>query len=59
MIETIIVCVIVGAVLLFAGRSLYRTLTGKTDGCACGTKSCPASGRCSSLEVSEKKQEKQ
>jgi hypothetical protein len=46
MMENVIVGVIVGVVLLLAGRSFYRTLTGKSDGCACGTKSCPASDRC-------------
>jgi len=49
MTETIVVCVIVGGVLVFAGRSIYRTLAGKNDGgCACGTNACPASGHCKS-----------
>ncbi len=51
MIETIIVGVIVGAVLVFAGRSFYRTMTGKNDGCGCGTTSCPASDRCHASAV--------
>ncbi|MBI5725170.1 MAG: FeoB-associated Cys-rich membrane protein [Planctomycetes bacterium] len=48
MLETIVVIVIVGTVLLFAARSFYRTLTGKNDGCGCGTKACPSSTRCKS-----------
>lgn len=48
MMENVIVGVIVGVVLILAGRSLYRTLTGRHDGCGCGTKSCPASEHCNS-----------
>ncbi len=56
MIETIIVSVIVGAVVIFAGRSLYRTLTGKDSGCAgCGTKSCGQSEPCHPTEPKSEK----
>jgi hypothetical protein len=53
--ETIVVGIIVGAVLVFAGRSFYRTLTGKNDGCGCGTKSCPASDHCHSAAAKKEK----
>ena len=33
--ETIIVVGIVAIVVAMAGRSLYRTMTGKNDGCGC------------------------
>lgn len=46
MIENVIVGAVVGVVLILAGRSIHRTLTGKNDGCSCGTKSCAASERC-------------
>ena len=42
--ETIVVCVIVGAVLITAGRSVYRLLTGRGDGCGCG--GCSFSDSC-------------
>jgi hypothetical protein len=58
MIEKVIVCVIVGVVLILAGRSFYRTLTGKSDGCACGTKTCPASDRCHSSSAKKEGKEK-
>ena len=35
MIETIIAVGIVVVVALLAGRSLYRTVTGKNEGCGC------------------------
>jgi len=35
--EVIIVCVIISGVLILAGRSLYRTFTGKNQGCGCGS----------------------
>ena len=59
MIETIIVCVIVGAVLILAGRSFYRTLTGKSDGCGCGKKSCSASDRCNAPGLAKRETEEQ
>ena len=41
MLETLVVALIVAAVLFLAGRSLYRTLRGKTPGCqCCGNKGC-------------------
>jgi len=43
--ETIIVCAIVGLVLVLVGRSLFRTFTGKNEGCGCGA-NCPLSGSC-------------
>lgn len=36
MLEIIIVVAIVAIVALMAGRSFYRTMTGKNDGCGCG-----------------------
>jgi len=43
MIEGVIVALIVGAVGFIAGRSLYRTLTGKAPACrGCGTGGCGA-----------------
>ncbi len=35
MIETVIVFGIVVIVAVLAGRSFYRTMTGKNDGCGC------------------------
>ena len=46
MAETIVVSAIVGVVLILAGRSFYRTLSGKNDGCGCESKSCCNSGSC-------------
>jgi len=41
MIEGVIIALIVGAMFFMAGRSLYRTLGGKTPGCqCCGNKGC-------------------
>lgn len=57
MMENVIVGVIVGVVLILAGRSFYRTLTGKSEGCACGTKSCPASDRCHASSVQTERKE--
>ena len=45
MAETIAVYAIVGAFLILSGRSLYRTLTGKGDGCGCW-EDCPIQGKC-------------
>lgn len=43
MVEGVIVALIVGAVGFIAGRSLYRTLTGKAPACrGCGTGGCGA-----------------
>lgn len=36
MLENIIVVVIVATVALMVGRSFYRTMPGKNDGCGCG-----------------------
>jgi len=36
MLDTIIVVIIVSIVAFIAGRSFYRTMTGKNDGCGCG-----------------------
>lgn len=46
MIEALIVCAIVGMVLILAGRSLYLTLSGRSDGCGCGKKACSESDIC-------------
>jgi hypothetical protein len=35
MVEIIIVAGIVAIVAVMAGRSFYRTMTGKSDGCGC------------------------
>lgn len=43
--EIITVCAIVGLVAFLVGRSLLRTLAGKTAGCGCGS-GCPLSGTC-------------
>jgi len=44
MLETIIVCLIVVGALSVTVRSLYRSLTGRDEGCKCtGGKSCPRS----------------
>lgn len=60
MFENIIVCVVVGAVLFFAVRSLYHTLAGKHSGCSgCGTTECPASGPCSQLGAETKIQKQE
>ena len=55
MMEDVIVCVVVAVVLILAGRSFYRTLTGKHDACGFGTKSCPASDRCNSSGAAKNK----
>ena len=44
MMESVVVCVLIGLALVFAGRSIYRTLNGKDGGCGCS--SCPMSGVC-------------
>ncbi len=43
--DTVIVVLIVSVVALLATRSLYRTLTGKNDGCPCGG-NCAACSSC-------------
>ncbi len=58
MMENVIVCALVGAALIFAGRSFYRSLTGRNDGCGCGTKSCSTSDRCHSAEKDKEVQAK-
>lgn len=44
MVENVVVGIIVGIVLALAGRSLCRTITGKSDGCACAGSGCEMSG---------------
>jgi len=34
--DTLVIIVVVAAALAFAGRSVYRALTGKGGGCGCG-----------------------
>jgi hypothetical protein len=46
MLGNIIVYVIIGLVLILTGRSLYRILTGRSDGCRCEGGGCPFSGSC-------------
>ena len=41
--ETYIVWAIVGVVALLTARSLYRLLSGKSDGCGCACSGCGAS----------------
>jgi hypothetical protein len=41
MFETAAVVVVVMVVLVLAGRSFYRTITGKKKGECCGCDSCP------------------
>ena len=38
MMDTILVILIVAIAVFFAGKTVYRTLTGKNDGCHCGGK---------------------
>ena len=45
MVENTIVGIIVGGVLVLAVRSVYRTLTGKSGSCGCGS-DCPSSTPC-------------
>jgi len=45
--ETIVVAAIVVVVALLAARSLWRTLTGRDQGCACsGAAACPLAKPC-------------
>jgi len=45
--DTAIVATIVAVVALLAARSLWRTLTGRDQGCACsGAASCPTTKSC-------------
>ena len=46
--ETIIVILIVVAMVVLVGRSLYRTLKGKNPTCSCGSKpnQCPTKSSC-------------
>jgi hypothetical protein len=36
MLENIILWLIIGAAALYCGRTIYRTLSGKSKGCGCG-----------------------
>jgi len=45
-IEGMIIALTVGATLFLVGRSLYRTLKGKTPGCQC----CENKGCCARLD---------
>ncbi len=58
MLGNIIVYVIVGVVLILTGRSLYRILTGKNNGCRCGEGGCPFSGSCDNSLQKVKLQER-
>lgn len=53
MIETVAVSVIVLVALVFAVRSLYRSVTRKTRTPACGDGSCPISDQCGKSSESE------
>ena len=47
MIENVIVWIIIGTVLLLAGRSFYLLLTGRTGSCGCsGGGGCPPALPC-------------
>ncbi len=46
MIENVVVVIIVGAVVLLAGRSVYRTVSGKSGGCGCGNIECGMTDSC-------------
>ncbi len=46
MVENVVVGIIVGIVLALAGRSLYRTFTGKSTSCCCGNGECRMVGSC-------------
>ena len=43
MVENVVVGIIVAIVFALAGRSLYRTLTGKSNGCVCAGSGCEMS----------------
>lgn len=58
MFGNIIVYVIVSLVLILTGRSLYRILTSKSDGCQCGEGGCPFSGSCNNSLEKVKLQER-
>ena len=52
MVETVVVYVIVGCVVILAGRSIYRTITGRNGACGCGGgKSCSPSGCCGNHKI--------
>ena len=55
MIETIIAVGIVAVFAFLAGRSLYRTVTGKSEGCGCSG-GC-GSGACRNLAGSAREQD--
>ena len=44
MVENVVVVAIVGLVSVLAGRSLYRSLTGKSKACGCGNGGCGMPG---------------
>ncbi|MBI1939294.1 MAG: hypothetical protein HYS25_14385 [Ignavibacteriales bacterium] len=44
--ETIALVAIIGSACFFGGRTIYRSLTGKSERCGCG-KECPLSDTCS------------
>jgi hypothetical protein len=48
MMESIIVIMIVAVAALFVGRSLYRTVTGKSSACSCST-GCPFADGCEGI----------
>jgi hypothetical protein len=59
MAEIIAVCAIVGGVVFLAGRSFYRTFTGKNDQCGCGAQACSTSTCCNQWATISEKQEEQ
>ncbi|MBN1257338.1 MAG: FeoB-associated Cys-rich membrane protein [Planctomycetes bacterium] len=57
--ETVIVIIIVGAVLFLSARGLYRTFTGKNNGCGGCSSSCPLADTCKkSFEMGSQSTEK-
>ncbi len=51
MIETVIVYLILGFVGALAARSLYRTFTGKGEGCGCTGSPCAGTGACAAAHT--------
>jgi len=47
MIENLVVILILGAAVLYLGRALYRSMTGKNQGCSCcAEQGCPQAETC-------------
>ncbi len=46
MIEGVVVAIVVGTVVFLVGRSVYRTMSGKPDGCGCENTECGVADSC-------------